>query len=393
MSVMPLSPPSRSARKASTSPNVRTIARAAVARGVDRNRPFQQQSPLLNQVAVSLLNAIGHARQRAQAAERQALGWTPNLAYDELSGGWHEVGGPPEDPAGPATLRGLADLVTQARSWAAQQGELPATSRELLTAVALVGALITGRAPGQAPSAFMITRGVLAQMGGCSEKTVDRCVRDARVNAAGLLLRGHAQITRCGAASGQARYDGSLVQLTPGGTAEHSRGHTALAWRLAAQWRPAFGLDIDEHQGAAGALREAVSDLRLRACLRDTAAAWLGLQAAMAALLALDPEAYFEWMQETGNWLDLAEMHEAERSGKVGARRPAGQPQQVPVAVDALDLPQPRPGAPVEDDWGGIEYFEEGLPDLHGWRRRTRAHFEEKLTAEEAGDLAVPWAH
>ncbi|WP_188969358.1 hypothetical protein [Deinococcus aerolatus] len=199
---MPLSPPPHSARKAATSPNVRTIARAAVARGVDRNQPFQQQSPLLNQVAVSLLNDLHHARQRAQAAERQTLGWTPDLAYDELSGEWHEIAGPPEDPAGPVTLGGLAGLVTQARLWSAGQGELPATSRGLLTAVALVGALITGRAPGQAPSAFMVTRGVLAQLGGCSEKTIDRCVRDARVNAAGLLLRGHAQITRCGAASG-----------------------------------------------------------------------------------------------------------------------------------------------------------------------------------------------
>ncbi|GGL72998.1 hypothetical protein GCM10010840_08810 [Deinococcus aerolatus] len=165
------------------------------------------------------------------------------------------------------------------------------------------------------------------------------------------------------------------MQLTPGGAAEHSRGHAALAWRLAAQWRPAFGLDIDTHQGAAGALRGAVRDLRLRACLGDTAAAWLGLQAAMAALLALDPEGYFEWMRETENLLDLAEMREAERSGKAGVRFPAGQPQQAPVAVNAQDTPLPRPGDPAEDGWGGIEYFEEGLPDLHGWLRRVEAYF------------------
>ena len=239
----------------------------------------------------------------------------------------------------------------------------------------------------------MITRGVLAPLGGCNEKTVDRCVRDVRLHAAGLQLRGHAQIARC-AASGQARYDGRLVQLTPGGAAEHSRGHTALAWRLAGQWRPAFGLDIDERLKAAGALRGVARDLRLRAHLRDTAAAVLGLQAAMTALLALDPEAYFEWMQEAENLLDLAEMREAERNGNSGALLPAGQPPKVvSVAVDAQDTPLPRSGDPAKDPWGGIEYFPEGLPDLHGWRRRVGAHFRAQPPSEPAGDLDSAWAH
>ena len=123
--------------RAATPPDVRTIARAAAARGVDRNQPFQRQYPLLNQPTGSLLNHIGNARQRAQAAERELLGWTPDLACDELRGGWDEIDGPPDGPTGPADLRGLSDLVTPARTWSAGQGELPATSRALLTAVAL----------------------------------------------------------------------------------------------------------------------------------------------------------------------------------------------------------------------------------------------------------------
>ncbi|MFC6667129.1 hypothetical protein ACFP9V_18610 [Deinococcus radiopugnans] len=46
------------------------------------------------------------------------------------------------------------------------------------------------------------------------------------------------------------------------------------------------------------------------------------------------------------------------------------------MAVDAQDTPLPRPEDPVEDGWGGIEYFEECLPDLHGWRRCVEVYFD-----------------
>ncbi|QLG12202.1 hypothetical protein HLB42_16480 [Deinococcus sp. D7000] len=353
-------------------PDARTIGRAAAGRGLDRNQPFRQQAPLLHEVTASLLGEVACAHQRAQAAELQAIGWMPELVYDHEDGEWYEV--PYAPPEGPANLRELADLARQARTWAAEQGELPAAPRALLASVAVVGALLTGRAPGAASCVFMTTRGVLARLSGCSEKTIDRCVRDARLQLVGLQLRGHAQITRCGESKGQARYDGSLVQLTPGKVSEDGRGHRALAWRLAGDWRLAFGLDIDQGYGAAGALRQAAVELQLRARLQVVTASWLGLQAAMAALLALDPDAYFAWMQEMEHLLDLAEWTVAERSGKLELILPAGQAlEHSPVALAAPEPPLPRMGDP--DGWGGIQHFDDGLPDLHGWRRRVAAYF------------------
>ncbi|WP_084049572.1 hypothetical protein [Deinococcus hopiensis] len=288
------------------------MSRDAVRRGVDRNRPFQTRDKRQMLAAASLLATLSSTQQAAHDAELRRLGHV-ELTYDDLEGEWYEV---PPEPRPPLTIQALEDLVEQARAWGATRGEMPASSRALLVGVALVGALLTGQAPGTTSCAFMTTRQVLAHLAGCSEKTVYRSSRDPRLQATGLQIKGHAQITRCGRSAGQARFDGSLAQFY---VSDHAHQvNTALAWQQAARWRLDFGEHIDSHLGAAGALSGAMGALTLRALLFDRAPLWLGVQAALAALFALDPEAYFDWTAELECLFDLADLKEAEQNEKRG---------------------------------------------------------------------------
>ncbi len=66
------------------------------------------------------------------------------------------------------------------------------------------------------------------------------------------------------------------------------------------------------------------------------------------------------WMRVTGNRLDLAEMHEEERSGKGGAHFLAGQLEQMPVGVESRPISvasseEPLLVSPSRRGWGACQ--------------------------------------